>query len=114
TLNGTASDAGGVVLVQWVNDRGFSGTAAGTNAWTAAGIPLLIGTNNLTVIAYDLSGNASSVKLSVSFNPQQIILSLAGNGTAGGSGDGGTAIAAQLWSPRAVTVDTQGNVYVAD
>jgi uncharacterized protein (TIGR03437 family) len=114
TLNGTASDANGVVQVQWFNDRGFSGNAAGTNTWAALNIPLLIGTNNLTVTAIDISGNASSVQLAVTFNPQQLVSTLAGNGTFGGTGDGGAAVAAQLWSPRAVTVDGQGNVYVAD
>ncbi|MBI1764934.1 MAG: hypothetical protein HYR56_26285 [Acidobacteria bacterium] len=114
TLNGTATDANGVVQVQWVNDRGFSGTAAGTNAWAALNIPLLLGANNLTVTAFDISGNASSVQLAVTFNPQQLVSTLAGNGTFGGAGDGGAAVAAQLWSPRAVAVDGQGNVYVAD
>jgi uncharacterized protein (TIGR03437 family) len=114
TLNGTASDANGILLVQWVNDRGFSGTAAGTNAWAATSIPLLIGLNNVTVTAYDLSGNAGSVRIAVTFNPQQIVLTLAGVGITGSSGDGGAAVAAQLWAPRAVAVDAQGNVYIAD
>ncbi len=114
TLNGTATDANGVVQVQWVNDRGFSGNAAGTNAWAALNIPLLIGTNNLTVTAFDISGNSSSVQLAVSFNPQQLVSTLAGNGTFGGAGDGGAAVSAQLFAPRAVAVDGQGNVFVAD
>ncbi len=114
TLNGTATDANGVVQVQWVNDRGFSGNAAGTNAWAALNIPLLIGTNNLTVTAFDISGNSSSVQLAVTFNPQLLVSTLAGNGTVGGAGDGGAAVVAQLWSPRAVAVDGQDNVFVAD
>src|SRR5205085_4514781 len=109
----TAGDANGILLVQWLNDRGFSGTAAGTNAWAATNIPLLIGLNNVTITAYDLSGNASSVRLAVTFNPQQIVTTLAGNGTTGNSGDGSAAVAAQLWLPRAVAVDAQGNVYIA-
>lgn len=114
TLNGTAMDANGVVQVQWVNDRGFSGTASGTNAWAALNIPLLLGTNNVTVTAIDISGNTNSVQLAVTFNPPQLISTLAGTGTFGGAGDGGAAVAAQLFSPRAVAVDGQGNVYVAD
>ncbi len=114
TLNGTASDANGVLLVQWFNDRGFSGTAAGTNVWAATGIPLLIGLNNVTVTAYDLAGNASTVRLAVTFNPQQIVTTLAGNGITGNGGDGGAAVAAQLWLPRAVAVDARGNAYIAD
>ena len=39
---------------------------------------------------------------------------LAGVGTLGFSGDGGPATSAQLSDPRAVTVDSRGNAYIAD
>ena len=42
------------------------------------------------------------------------ITTIAGTGERGFSGDGGPAIAAQLNSPRAIAVDSVGNVYVAD
>ena len=42
------------------------------------------------------------------------ITTIAGNGTAGYSGDGGPAATAQLNGPTGVTVDTAGSVYVAD
>ena len=38
----------------------------------------------------------------------------AGTGVAGFSGDGGPATAAQVYDPRAVTVDSRGNAYIAD
>jgi hypothetical protein len=38
----------------------------------------------------------------------------AGTGAVGFSGDGGPAAAAQLYDPRAVTVDSRGNAYIAD
>jgi PKD repeat protein len=42
------------------------------------------------------------------------ITTFAGTGAAGSAGDGGQATSAQLQSPRAVAVDGQGNVYIAD
>ena len=45
---------------------------------------------------------------------QNIITTIAGTGTAGNSGDGGAAIAAQLNQPWDVSVDISGNVYIAD
>ena len=44
----------------------------------------------------------------------QNITTLAGNGTAGYSGDGGPASAAQLNNPYGVAADTAGNIYIAD
>ncbi len=43
-----------------------------------------------------------------------IITTIAGNGTAGATGDGGAATAATLNSPMAVAVDAAGNVFIAD
>ena len=45
---------------------------------------------------------------------QGSITTVAGNGTAGYSGDGGEAASAQLNSPLGVAVDAAGNVYIAD
>lgn len=42
------------------------------------------------------------------------ITTVAGNGDAGGYGDGGPATSAGLWAPRGVAVDTAGNLYFAD
>lgn len=113
-LSGTAADNNGVLFVRWSNDRGGSGVAAGTTTWTVPGIALQAGPNNLTVTAFDANGNATSARLLVNFNPQQIITTFAGNGTPGNSGDGGPATGAQLYYPSAVAADAAGNVYIAD
>lgn len=46
--------------------------------------------------------------------PNGTITTVAGNGTRGYSGDGGPATSAQLNYPRAVAVDSAGNLYIAD
>ncbi len=46
--------------------------------------------------------------------PDGVITTYAGNGLAGLSGDGGPAIDASLDSPRAIAVDSEGNLYIAD
>ncbi len=43
-----------------------------------------------------------------------VITTVAGNGTAGSSGDGGQATSATLDNPLGVSVDTAGNLYIAD
>ena len=43
-----------------------------------------------------------------------IITTVAGNGTAGYSGDGGPAVAASLFFPQGIAVDAAGNLYILD
>ena len=42
------------------------------------------------------------------------VTTIAGNGSQGHSGDGGLALNAQLYWPRGLAVDADGNVYVSD
>jgi hypothetical protein len=64
-LTGTAFDDVGVVSVTWSNDRGGEGVAEGTSSWTTPEIDLKMGTNVLTVTAYDAAGNVQTVTLTV-------------------------------------------------
>jgi putative Ig domain-containing protein len=64
-LSGTAADNVGVTQVTWVNDRGGNGVAAGTATWSVASIPLVIGTNTITVQARDAAGNLANDMLTV-------------------------------------------------
>jgi hypothetical protein len=47
-------------------------------------------------------------------SPGGIIVTVAGNGTVGYSGDGGPAISAKLERPESVAVGSSGNLYIAD
>jgi sugar lactone lactonase YvrE len=69
-------------------------------------------------VAVDGSGNlyiADSANNRIrKVTPAGAISTVAGNGTAGYSGDGGDATSAQLWVPLGVAVDSNGNLYIAD
>jgi len=58
TLRGTASDPSGVASVTFSTNTGRTGTASGTSVWSVA-IPLLVGSNQVIIRAYDAVGNMS-------------------------------------------------------
>ena len=58
TLAGKASGGQGIVRIAWQTSGGATGTATGTSAWLASGVPLLPGTNTVIVKAYDAKGNS--------------------------------------------------------
>jgi hypothetical protein len=59
TFQGLASDNGGVTAVTWTSSTDTSGTATGTVTWMATGIPLLVGSNTITIRAFDAAGNSA-------------------------------------------------------
>lgn len=92
----------------------------GTGGYTGDGGP---GTsaeiNQPTGLALDASGNLyfsdTGNQVIRMWNPStQIVITVAGNGTAGFGGDGGLPTAAMLDSPRGIGFDSQGNFYIAD
>ncbi len=58
TFSGAASDNTAVTSVTWSTNTGGSGTAIGTSQWTAS-IPLLVGSNTVTIRAWDAAGNVA-------------------------------------------------------
>ncbi len=52
--------------------------------------------------------------LAPSLAQAQIITTVAGNGTAGYSGDGGQATAAELFEPYFIAIDKSDNIYISD
>ena len=55
-FSGTATDNVGVKTVTWATNTGGSGTASGTTQWSAS-VPLLVGSNTVTIRASDAAGN---------------------------------------------------------
>jgi trimeric autotransporter adhesin len=96
-----------------VNIPGTSASLGGTPSFLFAEFDRVFG------IATDPVGNcfiaSSTYNVVVRLDATTGILTLvAGNGTAGFSGDNGPATSAQLNDPRNVTVDSSGNLYIAD
>jgi hypothetical protein len=78
STSGTA--AGGVApySVQWQTDSGSGGSAVVVNPsstavlWNATGIPLVVGTNQITVTAYDSARAAASQTIVVPYAPSGV------------------------------------------
>jgi uncharacterized protein (TIGR03437 family) len=90
---------------------GYSGDGGqATNA--AIGTPqglALDAAGNLFIVA---ASNGPNVIRKVT--PNGVISTVAGNGTAGYSGDGGPATSAALNTPRGLAIDTAGNLFIVD
>jgi sugar lactone lactonase YvrE len=102
--------AGGIVST--VAGSGISGYSGDSGSATAAQL------NSPNGVAVDSAGNLYIADTSNhrirQVTPAGTISTVAGTGTAGYTGDSGAATSARLNSPSAVTVDSSGNLYIAD
>jgi sugar lactone lactonase YvrE len=104
----TAS-TGVITTVAGTGSSGLSGD--GAQAATAA-------LNGPSSVAVDSFGNlfiADAYNNRIRrVNAAGIITTVAGNGSWGSGGDGGSAVSAQLANPSGIAVDGNGNIYIAD
>jgi trimeric autotransporter adhesin len=128
--NGVAIDStGNLYIADYGNNRirqvtpaGIISTVAGTGtsgSYSGDGGPATSAQLNAPIgVALDSVGN---LFIADSFNnrirkvtPAGNISTVAGNGSPGYSGDGGPGVDAQINDPLALTVDSTGNLYIAD
>ena len=101
--NGVISTIAGNGTLSYTGDGGPASlaqfSAISSIAVDAQGNIYVADTNNNAIRLFPLGGTVSTI---------------AGNGTLGYTGDGGTATVAELNNPRALAVTSSGNVYFAD
>jgi len=94
TISGTASDNIGVASISWNNAEALqSGTVPGANSWSI-NLPLVSGTNTITITAHDAGGNSASATIVVTMGSSSTPAASTGGG--GGKNHnclGATAIA---------------------
>jgi sugar lactone lactonase YvrE len=101
---------GVITTVAGNHTEGFSGDGGlATNAMLSYPDGIAVDTSGNLYIADSVNNRIRKVTASTG-----IITTVAGNGTAGYSGDGGQATSAMLDEPQGVAVDTSGNLYIVD
>ena len=102
TVNGSTSNPSGTICTVPIT---FTPAYPGVR-----NVPLTVvtGTGN---IAFGLSGTGTGPLVAMT---PGVITTVAGNGTAGSTGNGGAATSAELNGPQRAVVDNAGNIYIAD
>ncbi|HVW10911.1 MAG TPA: IPT/TIG domain-containing protein [Bryobacteraceae bacterium] len=99
----TMTTVGGTGVAGWYGDTGPALSAQFYH-------PIRVALDSAGDIYLNDLGN-SSVRI---ISPDGVVNSITGNGSPGYSGDGGSAIGAQLSSPHDIALDSNNNLYIAD
>ena len=103
------ASSGNISTVAGIGTAGYSGDGgAATKAELQFPVALAFDNDNALLIA-DMNNHAVR-----RVDTSGLIHTIAGTGSAGFSGDGGRAAAAQLSSPAGIAVDDAGNIVIAD
>ena len=100
-------------IISTVAGNGAAGYSGDGGAATIAGL------NDPYGVALDAAGNlfiadSDNCCIREVNHATGVITTVAGNGTAGYSGDGGPATAAELYGPEGVALDAAGDLFIAD
>ena len=118
TLFGDVSDNIRPTHITVKSDRGnfdYSvNLGIGNESWSIYYLPLMIGSNNLTITAWDTAGNSTVKSLNVTYNVPSTLTFLAGTSKSGFNLESGSSLASQLYAPETVAVDNSGNIFIAD
>ena len=100
-------------VISTIAGNGTAGYSGDGGAATSAEL------NTPASVAFDSRGNiyivdANNNRIRMVNASTGVISTIAGNGTAGYSGDGGPATSAELNVPDSVAVDSSGNIFIAD
>ena len=102
----------GTGVISTFAGKGTAGYSGDNGPATNAELQLPVG------VATDSSGNVyiadEGNNVIRKVNPSGTITTIAGNNTEGYSGDNGLATSASLYAPSGVTVDSAGNLFIAD
>jgi sugar lactone lactonase YvrE len=104
------------VASQYYLPTGLTATVTGSNV-TFTGTPTALGTyNGIQVTIRDAAGAVvtGAYTITITVPTPGSIITLAGTGASGYGGDGGPAYSALLSTPEGVTVDANGNIFIAD
>jgi len=114
TGNASCSVGSYTTLLDSTSGGTWSGTTSVATVGGSTGLitGLAVGTPTIT---YTLpTGCINTATVNIFAYAGQLISTIAGNGAAGSTGDGGAALSAELSAPWGVAVDAVGNKYIAD